>query len=201
MLPPAGTLLAPTPRNFSWALCSGLIRLRKGALGEGRRDAQLASTHPSSGRVDSVRSFHSAQKASRHSQFSSDTWQLSSEVAMMTAHSLWALFLPGPLNSPLLPLLPLLQGLFSGPLASDAISRAKTHCWGTLGPGRGLGYPDSGCPQVRGQLLKSSRCSRGGGGPQRDTSWCLTLLRHRLGPGTCPASCHLGTCPLPHPFP
>lgn len=144
------------------------------------------------------RSFHSAQKASRRSQFCSDTWQLSSEVAMMTAHSLWALFLPCPLNSPILPLL---QGLFSGPLASDATSRAKTHCWGILGPGWGLGYLDSGRPQVRGQLLKSSRCSCGGRGPQRDTSRCLTLFRHLVGPGTCPASCHLGTCPLPHPFP
>lgn len=48
----------------------------------------LASTHPSSGRVDSVKSFHSAQKASLRSWSSSDTWQLSSEVAMIVPHSL-----------------------------------------------------------------------------------------------------------------
>lgn len=74
-------LLVPTPRNFCRALCSGLLRLRRGVLGE--RDSQPAGTHPSSGRVDSVRSFHSAQKASRRSRSSSDTWQLSSVVAMI----------------------------------------------------------------------------------------------------------------------
>lgn len=90
----------------------------------------MIHTHPSSGRVDRVRSFHSAQKASLRSWFSSDTWQLSSEVAMILSCSLcYALLLQSPLNSPLLPRLPLLQGLFSAPLASDAISRAKTHWW------------------------------------------------------------------------
>lgn len=90
----------------------------------------MIHTHPSSGRVDNVRSFHSAQKASRRSWFSSDTRQLSSEVAMIPSCSLCSAgLLQSPLNSPLLPLL---QGLFSAPLASDAISRAKTH-WGWWG--------------------------------------------------------------------
>ena len=135
-LSPLGLLLVPTPRNFCRALGSGLLRLRRGVLEE--RDSQLHGTHPSSGRVDSVRSFHSAQKASRRSRSSSDTWQLSSAVAMLGAHLLSALLLPGPLNSPLLHLL---QGLFSAPLASDAISRAKAHQRGDSGPRVGVGGP------------------------------------------------------------
>lgn len=77
----------------------------EGALGKQRQDSQMiCHTHPSSGRVDRVRSFHSAQKASRRSWFSSDTWQLSSEVAMIPSCSLcYAWLLWSPLNSPFSP--------------------------------------------------------------------------------------------------
>lgn len=132
---PTGTSPSPHSPETSAGLCA-LIPWGSGRVFSGRGDSQLHGTHPSSGRVDSVRSFHSAQKASRRSRSSSDTWQISSAVAMISAHWLSALLLPGPLNSPLLHLL---QGLFSAPLASDAISRAKAHRWGTLGPEWGWG--------------------------------------------------------------
>jgi hypothetical protein len=73
----------------------------------------MIHTHPSSGRVDRVRSFHSAQKASLRSWFSSDTWQLSSEVAMISDCSLcYVLLLQSPLNSPFFPLSPFSRGYF-----------------------------------------------------------------------------------------
>lgn len=157
----------------------------------------MIHTHPSSGRVDRVRSFHSAQKASLRSWFSSDTRQLSSEVAMILSCSLcYALLLQSPLNRPLLPPLPFLQGLFSAPLASDAISRAKTHRWwwgSESRAGVGWGYPDSGCFQVRSWLPKPSRSSVRGLGPPSNTSWCLACCKHHHRPGTWPAPCHLGT--------
>lgn len=89
-----GTLLTPTPRNFVlWP-----HKTQRGCS-RGGEGPQLASTHPSSGRVNSVRSFHSAQKASLRSQFSSDNRQLSSEVAMISLTPS-APLLPGPLNRP-----------------------------------------------------------------------------------------------------
>lgn len=173
-----------------------MLWLHKTQGGCSREERRDPSTHPSSGRVDNVRSFHSAQKASLRSQFSSDTWQLSSEVAMISFTPSSPL-LPGPLNSPLLPLL---QGLFSAPLASDAKSRAKT-LMGDSGPRAGVGVP--GLSLVPGWRSASEEIqdTAVGAGVLSDTSRCLILLRHCLRPGTCPASCHLGTCPPPHPFP